>query len=70
MKLYRPSNGTEGEIFMEKFCYQCIHDDFNNEKYCEILSDTMIYDINDSEYPKEWHYDKNNKPVCAKFNKR
>lgn len=23
---YRPANGTEGEIFMETYCYRCAND--------------------------------------------
>ena len=46
---YRPSNGTEGEIFMEGFCYRC-----TKEPDCEILSNTLALDIDDRDYPKEW----------------
>ena len=69
-KLYRPSNGTEGDYFMGKFCYQCIHDnpDYNvSAPRCDIMTATMCYDINDKEYPKEWTYDDNNEPICTKF---
>lgn len=53
MRKYRPSNGTEGMIFMDKFC--------------DIISNTMAYDINDPEYPKEWIYNEKNEPVCTKW---
>ncbi len=36
---YRPSNGSEGMWFEENFCNKCIHDDFNNDIYCETLGD-------------------------------
>ena len=71
-KKYRPSNGTEGMSFIESFCDQCIHEKFvhtNNDDdlKCEILSNTMIYDLNDPEYPSEWTYDALDKPCCTKY---
>ena len=64
---YRPSNGTEGEMFMDEFCFQC---KFDINEDCEILADTFCYNINDPEYPEEWTYDKNNNPICTKFEKK
>lgn len=58
---YRPSNGTEGELFCEEWCYLCIH-----EVECEILTRTFIHDINDPEYPKEWIQDDDG-PQCTAF---
>lgn len=46
---YRPSNGTEGMIFMERWCFQCAR-----EKRCPILTATFLYDEDDVRYPKEW----------------
>jgi hypothetical protein len=55
---YRPSNGTEGEIFQERWCFQCARDAaFRNGKPeygCRILSATMAFDVGDTEYPSEW----------------
>ena len=56
-KLYLPSNGTEGMIFMAEFCENCY-----KEKQCTILTRALI-----CEQPKQWIY-KNNKPVCTSFN--
>lgn len=71
MKLYRPSNGTEGDMFMDNFCYQCIHENpkENGSPKCEIITLVMCYDTKDKEYPKEWCYDENEKPTCTKFTK-
>jgi hypothetical protein len=55
-KAYRPSNGTEGEIFMEKYCERCIHDDLENDNGCKIIAFSLAYSIGDPEYPKEWIY--------------
>ena len=64
---YQPSNGTEGMIFMEMHCENCIHDHAPTEKDCEIIVLSMNLDINDKEYPSEWVYDTNDKPTCTKF---
>lgn len=58
-KPYRPANGSEGEYFMARFCYQCKRDakfqrTQNGEDSCPILVATMVYDTDDDEYPKEW----------------
>lgn len=70
MKKYCPSNGTEGMWFTGKFCDNCIHDnpDYNAKApRCEILTLTMILDVTDKDYPKEWIYNEENKPTCTKF---
>jgi hypothetical protein len=63
-ELYRPSNGTEAEYFMEKFCYQCKH---NVNDDCETLTFAFVYDKKDPEYPTEWHYNTQDKAICSKF---
>ena len=73
-KRYRPSNGTEGCCFIETYCMNCIHEKFSHtynddDKKCDILSRTMIYEINEKEYPEEWQYDENNRPCCTAFKK-
>lgn len=67
VKPYRPSNGTEGEIFQEQFCYQCKND--SEEEGCDILLRSMVHQINEPEYPTEWIYDENKQPVCTAFEK-
>lgn len=54
-KSYRPSNGTEGDIFMAKFCNHC-----KSGQDCRILMLTMCYSEHDPEYPKEWIYEHDN----------
>lgn len=67
MKKYRPSSGTEGIWFTDKFCDHCIHQhpDPDNPKQCNILMRTMCYDVNEKEYPEEWTYNESNKPTCT-----
>lgn len=53
-KKYRPSNGIEGEFFMENFCYRCRHDDIEEGRNCPIATMTWIFGVEDSEYPNQW----------------
>lgn len=71
MKKYRPSNGTEGEAFMDHFCYKCINLDPNpdGKRQCEILMRSMCHNIHDPAYPSEWCYDDYNHPVCTAWRK-
>lgn len=71
IKLYRPSNGSEGECFRAKFCDRCEHDDAHNfreqgEKLCPILGNSLLLDINDPQYPQEWQY-QDGQPTCTSF---
>lgn len=67
---YRPSNGTEGMIFLSQFCHQCAHEKYHHtlddgDKACEIYTSTLVYDLGDSEYPSEWVYDSLGNPRCT-----
>ena len=61
IKKYTPSNGTEGMIFMSRWCDKC-----SKEKRCPILTDKLLngYDSN----RLEWIYENNN-PICTSFKK-
>ena len=54
-KSYRPSNGTEGEMFMAQWCYRCI-----KENGCTILTGAMV-----GKQPKQWV--RNPDPQCTSF---
>jgi hypothetical protein len=71
MNKYKPSNGTEGMIFTDEYCMNCIHCDPNpeGEKQCDILLRTMCYDLNDKEYPEEWTYNEKEEPICTAWKK-
>ena len=57
-KQYYPSNGTEGCLFMEKYCYKCY-----KEKQCRILTNSLI-----GKHPKQWIINERNVPTCTSFN--
>lgn len=65
-KIYRPANGSEGEIFEAKWCSRCKKDDPETESYCDILSAAMAYNIGDENYPVEWVEDDTG-PMCMAF---
>ena len=54
---YRPSNGTEGEIFMHNWCERCAKDAAHrrdeNKPGCRIITYMMAFDVGDKEYPKQ-----------------
>lgn len=77
IRLYRPSNGTEGAWFWEAWCCRCQRDkamregaDFDecddNER-CDIIANTMAFGIDEPSYPQEWRYDENGTPCCTAF---
>ena len=76
-KKYRPSNGTEGDSFLHRWCIRCERDkslcsdkDFDDSdegERCEILNRTFLHDVDHPEYPTEWQYGKDGQPICAAF---
>lgn len=77
IKLYRPSNGTEGDGFHSTWCGNCKRDKVWNGEvhanqahesdFCQILGATLLFDIEDPEYPPEWRYNDEGRPVCTAF---
>lgn len=70
-ELYRPSNGTEGEGFMSRWCGRCERDaafrrDPDRHDGCRIAADAMAYDVTDPEYPREWIRTESG-PRCTAF---
>ena len=60
---YRPSNGTEGEMFHAVYCDECR---FWKDP-CMIAADVFFYDIDDEDYPVEWQYGPDGQPTCTGF---
>ena len=63
-RLYRPSNGSEGDGFMSRWCEKCVKD--SESKPCRILGRTMAFSVDDKLYPREWIEDDNG-PRCTAF---
>lgn len=73
-KPYRPSNGTEGDWFLSKFCLHCIHGKYEHtgdviDNPCEIITASFFSEIGTSTYPPEWVYDDNEEPTCTAWRK-
>ena len=74
-KSYRPSNGSEGDIFDHYWCEGCARDaefrsgpDVDPALGCQILSNSLAYDIRDPEFPKAWiENDDGSNPRCTAF---
>ena len=64
---YRPSNGSEGEMFRARWCAECKHDDYDAGRYCEILGATLCLMADDPDYPQEWTFDDDGHPICTAF---
>lgn len=72
---YRPSNGTEGALFMDEWCAKCRRDrafrEDENELGCPIISAAMLYQEDDPKYPNEWICDTEGEwpwnPRCTAF---
>jgi hypothetical protein len=65
MQPYRPGNGTEGDSFICQWCAKCARD-ADEDDPCEILTNSMAFDIDDDEYPTEWVIDEDG-PRCTAF---
>lgn len=69
-KHYRPSNGTEGMMFMERWCEQCskcVETEYGMD--CTIITNSMLFDADEEGYPPEWTYDEG-QPCCTAFEKK
>ena len=65
MKKYRPSNGSEGEMFEAQFCDNCLFS--KTSLGCPIQTAAMAYDIDDPRYPGVWCVDEEGCPTCTMF---
>jgi hypothetical protein len=67
-KSYRPSNGTEGDAFMGRWCGSCqrnaAYDDGCGGAGCEIAVRALAFNEDDPEYPAEWAM-RDGEPVCT-----
>lgn len=74
---YRPSNGTEGEIFMQAWCAECQRDksmregapleECDDNERCDIIADTFAYAVDHPKYPAAWQYGADGQPRCTAF---
>lgn len=70
---YRPSNGSEGQMFMKRWCEKCKRDQAYQEgtgDSCAIIANAMAYDVDSPYYPSEWRYDNEGQPMCSAFEEK
>ena len=66
---YRPSTGTEGVAFMDRWCDRCTHDvafQAGTGDSCPIVARTMALQVDDPRYLAEWIEDAAG-PRCTAF---
>jgi hypothetical protein len=66
-KLFRPSNGTEGEMFCATWCEQCSK---YSEGECHVFCATLWLGTEDQRYPREWTYGDDGQPKCTAFEQK
>ena len=64
-KPYRPSNGTEGMMFQERYCFGCKH--YDGPDGCPVFDASFWHPIGDPGYPSELTHDERGRPMCTKF---
>lgn len=67
---YKPENGCAGADFQEAFCDRCMADKAFRDgtgDSCEIIANTMVFDVEDERYPAEWIYGADGTPTCTAF---
>lgn len=67
---WRPSNGTEGAMFMERWCGNCAHDKAYRDgtgDACPIANNALLFNEDEPGYPAEWQYDDDGQPKCTAF---
>lgn len=62
---YRPSNGTEGDMFMAQWCENCALSGYDGDG-CMIQLRSLAHDIDEPEYPVEW-IKTDEGPKCTAF---
>lgn len=74
---YRPSNGTEGAMFIDAWCANCERDygmmaglpleECDDNRICDIIGDTYLFALDHPKYPSEWQYGNDGQPRCTAF---
>ncbi len=60
-KRFRPANAKECEHLLDIWCGDCL-----KGEDCETaLMVIIVPDVDDPEYPKEWVYGEDGKPMCT-----
>lgn len=66
-KSYRPSNGSEGDWFEQKWCHDCKQIDIDPHGGCPIWNAALCLSTDDENYPKELTFAKSGAPICEAY---
>ncbi|WP_299378473.1 hypothetical protein [uncultured Kiloniella sp.] len=67
-KPYRPSNGTEGDFFIDAWCVNCYRFDEEDGPFnCPIYERMMCHQIGEEGYPQELVWGETGQPLCQAF---
>lgn len=65
---YRPSNATEGDLFMADWCCRCAHHNHDDAEFaCMVQLRALAHNIGDPDYPDEWQLTNAGTPQCTAF---
>src|SRR5690349_20404813 len=77
VRLYRPSSGTEGIGFMERWCANCERDkewsegkpfdECEDHERCELIANSYAYAVDDPEYHRQWVRAQNGDAWCLAY---
>lgn len=80
VRLYRPSSGTEGIGFMERWCANCERDkewsegkpfdECGPDEVCELIANSYAYNVDDPKYHGQWVRAQNGLPWCLAFKRK
>lgn len=70
-KPFRPSSGTEGDVFQSLYCNRCAKDWISAPgsvaNYCGLVADSMRFEVDDPQYPAAWVHNADGSPCCMEF---
>lgn len=67
-KPYRPSNGTEGDLFVNAWCTDCYRFDAEDGPLdCPVFEGMFCHEIGEEGYPEELVWADNGQPLCKAF---
>ncbi len=69
---YKPDTNDEGHVFLQNWCFQCVHDELfratdDPKTSCNVLYRAWCHSIDCPDYPIEWTFRDDGKPVCTAF---
>lgn len=59
---WRPSNGTDFDLFSAAMCHNC-----QGKDSCMIVPLTKAFNVDDEDYPEDWVINDAGQPTCTAF---